>query len=101
MADTPTKAIEVEIRGQRFSLRTDEDEAHLQAAAQVVDEALHEVTGGRGGQSYQAAVVAALSLASELVKLRRDHDELKDDIDSRTRALIQTIDERLTSSGRS
>ncbi len=101
MVETPTRSVEVEILGQRFTLRTDESEQHLQAVAQVVDEALREVTGGRGGQSYQAAVVAAMQVASELVKLRRDHAELKDDIDARTRALITTIDERLVSSSRS
>ena len=101
MTQTPTRSVEVEILGQKFVLRTDEPEEHLRSVAEVVDEALREVTGGRTSQSYQAAVVAAMSLASELVQLRGEHAELKDDIDSRTRALIQQIDEHLTSSGRS
>jgi len=101
VTQTPTRSVEVEILGQRFVLRTDEPGDHLKSVAVVVDGALQEVTGGRTEHSYQAAVVAAMNLASQLVKLRQDHTELKDDIDSRTRALIQLIDEHLTSSGRS
>ena len=92
------RSIEVVILGNRYVLASDDEEHHVKAVAAMVDEALTNAAGGK--VSIHVAVLTALNFASDLVKLRREHEDLKKDIDSRTQALIETIDEQLTSTGR-
>ena len=95
-----TRDIEVVVQGQRYTLRSDEPEEHVQRVAGAVDRALREVTGGKPATTYHVAVLAAMNIASELVQLQEQHEELKTDVDARTRSLIELIDGRLTSAGR-
>jgi cell division protein ZapA (FtsZ GTPase activity inhibitor) len=95
-----SRDIEVVIGGQRYTLRSDEPEDHVKHVAGVVDDALLEVTGGKRVATFHVAVLAAMNIASELAQLRREHEELKADVDARTRSLIEMIDGRLTSAGR-
>ncbi len=92
------RSIEVIIQGNRYVLTSDEEEQHVTAVAAMVDEALTHAAGGK--VSFHVAVLTALNFASDLVKIRREHEDLKKDIDSRTQALIENIDEQLTSTGR-
>ena len=92
------RSIEVIIQGNRYVLTSDDEQQHVLAVAAMVDGALTNAAGGK--VSFHVAVLTALNFASDLVKLRREHEELKKDIDSRTQALIETIDEQLTSKGR-
>jgi len=95
-----SRDIEVVIGGQRYTLRSDEPEAHVKHVAGVVDDALLEVTGGKRVATFHVAVLAAMNIASELAQLKREHEDLKTDVDARTRSLIEMIDGRLTSAGR-
>ncbi len=94
------RTVEVEIQGQRYSLVSDEGPDHLREVAAVVDGSLREVSGGRPSVTYHTAVLAAMNIASDLVKLRRQHETMKEEIDSRTRSLIEIIDEQLSSTSR-
>ena len=92
----PTRTIEVTIQGNRYTLRSDESEEHLERVAAVVDRSFHEVTGGKGSSSFHTAILAAMNIASDLVKLEHRHDDIRKEIDSKTRSLIELIDERIT-----
>ncbi len=100
MGTGETRDIQVVIQGQRYTLRSDEPEAHVQRVAAAVDRALMEVTGGKPATTYHVAVLAAMNIASELVQLLGEHEDLKIDVDARTRSLIELIDGHLTSPGR-
>ena len=95
------RSIEVVIQGNRYVLTSDDEEQHVRGVAGMVDGALDKVTSGKGPPSYHVAVLTALNFASELVKLQREHESLKKAIDSRTGALIDLIDEKLTAVNRS
>jgi len=94
------RSIEVVIQGNRYVLTSDDEEPHVLGVAGLVDGALGKVSG-KGQPSYHVAVLTALNFASELVKLQREHESLKKAIDSRTEALIELIDEKLTTVDRS
>ena len=63
-------AIEVEIAGERYTLRAEANEKHLRRCAAIVDARLREVAvpGARAGT---AAVLAALTLADELLRQQK------------------------------
>ena len=95
------RSIEVVIQGNRYVLKSDDPEKHVLRVAEMVDDALRQVSGGKGPPSYHVAVLTALNFASELVKARGEHETLRKEIDAKTETLISLIDDKLTSSGRS
>ncbi len=63
--------VAVNIRGQEFRIRTDDDEASLQRVASYLDETMATVEKQTGTvDSLQLALLSALNLARELVELR-------------------------------
>lgn len=60
-------AITVELAGEQYTLRTDADEAHTRRCAALVDARMKEIGVGSGPVAKKAAIMAALSLADELL----------------------------------
>ncbi len=77
----------IKIMGQEYRVRSDSDPEHLQQVASYVDEVLREVSQSTP-DTQNAAVLAALNMASELLELRRLEAVPKE----RLRALIDLID---------
>lgn len=72
--------ISVRIRGQEFRIRSDDDEESLQRVAGYVDETMKTVEKRTGTvDSLDVALLTALNLARELVRLREE------------RALVETV----------
>jgi cell division protein ZapA len=72
-----SKAVEVEIMGQVFSVKSDDGEEHLRQVARYVDRKMRELNGdGRAVSSYTTAVLAALNIASECQKLQESNTEI-------------------------
>lgn len=66
-------SVTVEILGQEFTIRSEEDEAHVRAVAAVVEDKLAEMKRvGVSGANFRIAVLAALNVAEECVKLRKE-----------------------------
>ena len=67
--------VAVNIRGQEFRIRTDDDEASLQRVAKYLDDTMATVEKKTGTvDSLQLALLSALNLARELVELRESTD---------------------------
>jgi cell division protein ZapA (FtsZ GTPase activity inhibitor) len=74
--------VQISIRGRRYTLRSDEDE-DLPAIAAYVDRKMTEIAehgaasrrGGAAVDEPTLAILAALNIASELERLRRQVDE--------------------------
>lgn len=64
--------VQITIRGRKYTLRTDEDE-DLRSIAAYVDGKMQEIAA-RGARidDYQLAMLAALNIASEYERFRRD-----------------------------
>jgi cell division protein ZapA len=77
----------IKILGQEYRVRTDADPGHLQAVEAYVNEVLSEVRQSTA-DSQDAAVLAALNIASELVRMRSANVVS----DERIHALIELVD---------
>ena len=68
--------VQIQIRGRTYTVRSDDDGEDLQAIARYVDQKMEEVAKlSPRFDDYTVAMLAALNIASELDRLRRDVDE--------------------------
>lgn len=85
------RSVRVRIVGEEYTLRSDSDEAHTRAVAQHVDAAIRQVmSSGAVIETHKAAILAALQLADELLRLRereRALDAREREREERVRAL--------------
>jgi len=97
---TAKPVVAVQIRGQEFRIRTDDDEASLQRVARYLDSTMATVEKKTGTvDSLQLALLSALNLARELVELR-ERGEVRassaSDVDpERIEALIELAESAL------
>jgi cell division protein ZapA len=76
MAAKSTTTVEVEIYGSTYHVRGDNDGSYLQELAGLVDEKMQEVTQHLGTvDRTKIAILAALNLADEMVRARRELSE--------------------------
>jgi len=90
---------QVEIFGERYTLRATEDPAYIRRVAQYVDTKLYDVAkGGPAIPSLRMAVLASLNIADELFKLgearERETASALAKIAELTRSLDQLISAR-------
>ncbi len=82
------KTIEVQILGQNYSIKVDEDEVYVKSLAQYVDEKLREIYNTTPTvKQLKAAIMASLNIADELFKLRARQEELDRLIEEKTKIL--------------
>jgi cell division protein ZapA len=86
--------VHVEILGQPLSVTSDEGEAHVQRVAAELDRRMREIAnGGKAVSSFDAAVIAALNIASEYQKLKQEYEQVQDIIDRlNARLTMQSAD---------
>ena len=74
--------VQISIRGRKYTVRSDEADEDLRAIAQYVDSKMNEIAGrGANVDDYTIAMLAALNIASEFDRYRRQVDELLNDVD--------------------
>lgn len=78
--------ITVKILGKEYRIRSDADAAHVEQVAEYVDRMLSEVQRTTP-DTQDAAILASLNIASELLRLREGGVERK-----RLQALIDLVD---------
>jgi cell division protein ZapA len=87
------RQIAVNIFGQRYMLRADEDESTVRELAAYVDARLREVQKHtRTADTQTLAVLAALQIAEELHRERGDHAELRRRVREKSRTLLQLLE---------
>lgn len=84
------QSVVVSILGRSFTVQSDEDEAYVRQLAAFVDEKMREVRSG--GDSAGVAVLAALHIADELHRLRREYAHLMSKIEALSRDVARTLD---------
>jgi cell division protein ZapA len=87
--------ITVQIGGQRFALRGDQDERVTRELAAYVDGRMKELQKQtRTADTQSLAVLAALHIAEELFKERRARADLKRRVKERSTALLHLVESR-------
>lgn len=73
----PRTSVRVAIVGEEYTLRSTAPEAHTRAVAAHVDRTIREVLGtGAVVETHKAAILAALQITDELLRVRTERDEL-------------------------
>ena len=87
--------VTVQIAGQRFALRGDQDERAMREMANYVDSRMKELQKQTHTADTQSlAVLAALQITEELFKERRGLADLKKRIRERSTALLHLVESR-------
>ena len=92
------RSVAVQLRGQEFRIRSDEDEAALQRIAGYVDETMAHIEQRTGTvDTLNVALLTALNLARELVDLREGRRRVAGSgvDDERLRSLIELAETAL------
>jgi|SRR5271157_5939388 len=89
------KGVNVEIMGQVLVVASDADDDWVKTLAETVDERIRTIrASSQAANSMNLAILAALNFADELERLRRQHQQLIDQIRGMTRRLADAMDAR-------
>lgn len=84
----------ITILGQELSVISDSEDEKVANVVQYVNEKIDEVLrSGKGIKTLNVAILAALNISEELLKLKGVNQELCDQLENRAEKLIQLIEE--------
>jgi cell division protein ZapA (FtsZ GTPase activity inhibitor) len=100
VSESPRKhVVTVEIAGEEFTLRALATPEYTQECARVVDEAIQQILQyGTLVQSQKAVILAAMSLADQLLRTRGELEALRGDSARTARRLSEELEARLRES---
>ena len=85
------QSVTVQIAGLRYALKTDEDERWVKQVAAYVDERMRELQKRGRPDTQAAAVLAALQIAEELFREKRNGRELRRKIREKSESLLDVL----------
>lgn len=81
-------SIDVYILGQKYTVKGDAPEEHIQKIAAFVDAKIKEVyNAAPNAAPLKASILAALNIADELHRLKAEQDNITTHIEERTKVL--------------
>lgn len=84
----------VQIFGQVYRLRSDEDAERVRQIAEMVDQKMSRIADrGASVDNYRIAVLAALELADELHSLKEKHSQLQGRLEEKSSSLAALLDQ--------
>lgn len=87
------KTTEVSIMGQKFMIKSESDGDYVSEVAGFVDQKISEVMQNtRSVASLNVAILAAMNIADEFFKLRKDRHERLGTVEKKVKDLIELID---------
>lgn len=90
------RPVPVTIFGQPYTLRTEEKSSYVESLAEYVDRKMHEVADlTRTADTAKIAILAALNIADDLHKQRRDSADVARDVSQRAKRIESLFDEVL------
>jgi len=84
--------VQVVLQGKTFVLRTSEDPADLQSIVDYVNHRLDEISASGNLPAQSVALLAALSLAQELLKDRQALQNIRDKIRVKSALILDMLD---------
>ncbi len=86
------ETIQVEIFGQKYSLKGGADAEYIRELADIVDSRMKEVQRGTGtADGYRIAILAALNLADDLYRSRSQQEALQKTADGALKRLLELM----------
>lgn len=98
MNDDQIQTVPVQIFGEEYVIRTDQDEEHTRECAAYVDDAIEEAHLRGHVSESKAAILAAMEIADELLRLREDREVENRQMALRLRQLRRRMEESLDGS---
>lgn len=87
------RTYEVEILGQRFNIKSEESQEHVNRVVSYVSEKMKTISKDAKTMSlHHAAILALLNVADELFKSKQEVEVYKDNVLERTKNIIHLID---------
>ncbi|HBS48170.1 TPA: hypothetical protein DEO28_03740 [Candidatus Dependentiae bacterium] len=83
--------LKVSIFGKDYSIATDENQEHILKAAKLLDDLLKVIANGSSTVDHKIVVLAALQMATDLVKQKNFNDILEVKVNE----LVKLIDDSL------
>ena len=84
----------ITILGQELSVLSDSEDEQVANVVQFVNEKMEEVLQDRNGlKTLDVAILAALNISEEFLKLKEVHQEICDQLENRSEKLIQLIED--------
>jgi cell division protein ZapA len=91
-----TTPIEIEIFGQRYTIRGDSDEDYVKRVAAYVDEQMQSLARGmKTATPTKVAVLAAINIAHQLFQAEQRRQQGEADVERRALCLMESIEEHL------
>ena len=92
------RSVSVEVGGQRLNLKTDADEDYVKQLARLVNQKLNEArSGGRAVATQSLAILAAMSIADDLLQARQRDAAFRKEVKQRSRLLLDLLDKETKS----
>jgi len=86
------RSVTVQVAGQRYTLKTDDDDRLVKSLATYVDGKFRDIQKATRNQDTQAvAILTALQVAEELFQMRAETADLKKRVGDKTRALLDYL----------
>ncbi len=87
------RSVEVQILGQSYSIKTDEEEEYIKTLAKYIDEKLKEIYNIVPSITQtKATVMAAFGIADEVFKIKMQQEDLDKLVDENTNILSGFLD---------
>lgn len=94
-----TKTTDVEIYGQRYTIRGEADDAYVRRLASFVDTQMRHVAEGMSTTTpARLAVLTALNLAHQLFEAEKKRTQTEADVERRMTSLMESIEEQIPTS---
>lgn len=91
-----SEKFEIEVYGQRYTIRGEADQVYVNELARQVDEQMRTLaTGMKVATSTKVAVLTALNLAHQLRQARKSQQENLENVEKLAGGLIDSIEETL------
>jgi cell division protein ZapA (FtsZ GTPase activity inhibitor) len=89
------RAVEVEISGLRFLLRTDADEEYVRAVAAHVQETIEglKARNPTSPESHRLAILAALNISEELFREKAARKKLREKSRKMAQTMLESINQ--------
>ncbi|MEC4890725.1 MAG: cell division protein ZapA [Nitrospira sp.] len=94
-----TKTIDVEIYGQRYSIRGQAEDAYIRRLASFVDDHMKRLAEGmKTATPSKLAVLTAVNLAHQLFEAEKKRAQGEADVERRMVNLMESIEEQMPTS---